>query len=364
MAHHGYEDGAIVYAIRFYDINTGQTKFYIGETFNGKARWAEHKFGIVNHCHHTSELRDIYQPGVLTSFHVLQHTKHDKHFREEDKLQKLERYYWEYVQSQPGIEALNDDPYEVSDAHDQDNASENITLSTYEPTKEAKEILVPFVTEQTDPELIAQEFYATGKSIDEINISDGRDEIIEKMRAHSQPTPVVESAPVAEKSNYVPTAPVSATPTSSKRRYRPSFGGGSRLKGCLVSAIIGLVILFGLGIWLLRSCNRPPEAWENQDPAAVSTETMAPGVEEEIEIDIEDGPGVPYDEAVTTEDLNIRAMPSCDGEVLGEIPAGTTVVVTGESSDGWYPVAYEDTEGWSSGHYLDGPTITDGRPLC
>lgn len=55
--------------------------------------------------------------------------------------------------------------------------------------------------------------------------------------------------------------------------------------------------------------------------------------------------------AVTTADLNLRAQP-VNGSVLLVIPAGATVTVTGSSSQGFLPVTYAGTSGWSSGDYL------------
>ncbi len=53
------------------------------------------------------------------------------------------------------------------------------------------------------------------------------------------------------------------------------------------------------------------------------------------------------------EDLNLRAGPSTNDEVLAVMPAGSMVTVDGGAADGFYPVTYSGISGWAHGDYLD-----------
>ena len=52
-----------------------------------------------------------------------------------------------------------------------------------------------------------------------------------------------------------------------------------------------------------------------------------------------------------TDTLNLREEP--DGTVLIIIPAGEHVYLTGKEKDGWYPVRYEDYEGYVAAGYFE-----------
>ena len=45
-------------------------------------------------------------------------------------------------------------------------------------------------------------------------------------------------------------------------------------------------------------------------------------------------------------DVNLRAAPMSDGEDLGAIPAGSTVILTGAAVDGFVAAAFNGTGGW------------------
>src|SRR5215218_11435833 len=60
---------------------------------------------------------------------------------------------------------------------------------------------------------------------------------------------------------------------------------------------------------------------------------------------------------VTTADLNLRAGPSFGDSVLMVIPAGATLAPTGERSQGFVGVTYEENYGW-----VDGSWLTAGEP--
>lgn len=61
--------------------------------------------------------------------------------------------------------------------------------------------------------------------------------------------------------------------------------------------------------------------------------------------------------AVATTALNLRSGPSTGDAVITVMPAGSTVTLTGDSSNGFLSVAYGGREGWASAAYLD----TDGE---
>ncbi len=56
--------------------------------------------------------------------------------------------------------------------------------------------------------------------------------------------------------------------------------------------------------------------------------------------------------ARTTDALNLRAAPGTDAAVLAVIPADTSVSVTGDPRNGFYPVRFAGMTGWVSGVYL------------
>jgi len=60
----------------------------------------------------------------------------------------------------------------------------------------------------------------------------------------------------------------------------------------------------------------------------------------------------------TTANLNVRTGPSLDCDKLGLFPAGTSVEVTGECSNGWMRVLYNEQEGYVSGKY-----VTSNQPV-
>lgn len=50
--------------------------------------------------------------------------------------------------------------------------------------------------------------------------------------------------------------------------------------------------------------------------------------------------------------LNIREKPSTDSAILGQIPNGTEITITGEA-DGWYTTIYNGVSGYVYGEYVD-----------
>jgi len=60
--------------------------------------------------------------------------------------------------------------------------------------------------------------------------------------------------------------------------------------------------------------------------------------------------------AITTTGLNLRAGPSSDDDVLFVLPAGSSVALTGQASNGYVSVSYDGTDGWVAADYLSGNT--------
>jgi uncharacterized protein YraI len=56
--------------------------------------------------------------------------------------------------------------------------------------------------------------------------------------------------------------------------------------------------------------------------------------------------------ATISDDVNLRSGPGLGYRVLTLMPAGATVSVTGDASEGWYPVRYENVDGWAYAEYV------------
>jgi uncharacterized protein YraI len=66
------------------------------------------------------------------------------------------------------------------------------------------------------------------------------------------------------------------------------------------------------------------------------------------------------DGVATTDDLNLRAEPALNAEILDVIPAGALVDVTGDAVGGFYPVTYGGQSGWAYSAYLTLGSTGDG----
>lgn len=56
--------------------------------------------------------------------------------------------------------------------------------------------------------------------------------------------------------------------------------------------------------------------------------------------------------ASVSEELNLRSGPGRTYAVLAVMPAGAPVQITGEEFEGWYPVTYNDLNGWAYAEYI------------
>jgi uncharacterized protein YraI len=69
----------------------------------------------------------------------------------------------------------------------------------------------------------------------------------------------------------------------------------------------------------------------------------------------------------TIANLNLRSSPSTTASILGVMPNGGTITVTGAPQNGWYPVTYNGQSGWASAQYITPPpttpTTTTGQTL-
>jgi len=52
------------------------------------------------------------------------------------------------------------------------------------------------------------------------------------------------------------------------------------------------------------------------------------------------------DTALVVLDASLRAAPNNDGAILGAVQAGSTVILTGASIDGYLAASFDGTGGW------------------
>src|SRR5215218_9883809 len=64
----------------------------------------------------------------------------------------------------------------------------------------------------------------------------------------------------------------------------------------------------------------------------------------------------------TTASLNIRSGAGTSNSVLGVIPKGGSVTITGPLQNGWYPVTYGALSGWSKATYFKPLTSSPTTP--
>lgn len=57
--------------------------------------------------------------------------------------------------------------------------------------------------------------------------------------------------------------------------------------------------------------------------------------------------------AIVREELNLRSGPGLGYAVVSVMPAGSAVRVTGDPSEGWFPVRYNAIDGWAYAEYID-----------
>ena len=57
--------------------------------------------------------------------------------------------------------------------------------------------------------------------------------------------------------------------------------------------------------------------------------------------------------ATTTDDVNFRAGPSTSDDIMGELPVGSLVTLTGQASGDFLSVSFRGRDGWVAAQYLD-----------
>ena len=65
-----------------------------------------------------------------------------------------------------------------------------------------------------------------------------------------------------------------------------------------------------------------------------------------------DGPPKSGEFALTGDDLNLRATPGYNSQVLTVIPGGSQVTVEGKVQDGFFPINFQSGLGWADGKFL------------
>jgi uncharacterized protein YraI len=90
-----------------------------------------------------------------------------------------------------------------------------------------------------------------------------------------------------------------------------------------------------------------------------ATEFIGDGTDDDGGDDGDDGndPGTPDQPAMTTDDLNLRAGPSLDDEVLLIMPAGAEILIGDQNVDGFVPTSYGGEIGWA---YFEFIAVVDG----
>ena len=88
--------------------------------------------------------------------------------------------------------------------------------------------------------------------------------------------------------------------------------------------------------------------------ASVPPDTAAPAVTEAAPATAPTTATAAVYAAATTADLNLRAGPSTFDAVLLVMPAGSSLTVTGDGTNGFLPVSYQGRSGWAAAQYLTG----------
>lgn len=63
-----------------------------------------------------------------------------------------------------------------------------------------------------------------------------------------------------------------------------------------------------------------------------------------------------------TANLNLRAAPTLDAEILDVIPSGSAIDVLGTAENGFYPVAFNGQQGYSHGDFISGVASSPTEP--
>ena len=211
--------------------------------------------------------------------------------------------------------------------------------------------------------------------------ADGRPTAVEPSAAWILDAEGVSGEPVAMQSTGARPGPSHPPATDRRLRRQRRLGSAQRsfVRRPLLSAAIGLVMLLGIAAIAppalahapalatavadanLRSAPSPDAFVLGIVPLGATVELTGAAAGDYVEIDfgeqtgwavasLLDADGVRP--AVVTTDLNLRAAPFPDAQVLGVVPAGSTLLVTGATVDGFVAVSFLGASGWVSAAYL------------
>lgn len=107
----------------------------------------------------------------------------------------------------------------------------------------------------------------------------------------------------------------------------------------------------------LMPTNTPANTGESARHAVLPTITPSPAISSTPTPFASLATATPSASAITCEmltlyNLNLRAEPDAESELLRTIPYGTTITADGVDADGWWHVRYGGQEGWVSGEYV------------
>ena len=97
-----------------------------------------------------------------------------------------------------------------------------------------------------------------------------------------------------------------------------------------------------------------------------STEEVTPELTEEPEPTEEPAPEYTYTDMnatmYATQTVNVRNLPSTDGEKVGSLSTNQEVAITGQASTGWYRIEYNGGEAYVSNKYLSDEKVEVQAP--
>ncbi len=142
----------------------------------------------------------------------------------------------------------------------------------------------------------------------------------------------------------------SGSSNSNRSRKRAKQSGFSLTQTDLIRLGAVLVIVLLL-VFIIRACGSKKEDIPESTPAATTeamqTSTEAPTASSETMAETTPAPVFK-----TSTNLNVRALPSTDGEKLGLLPADTIVEYLGAYDDSWAIISYDGEEAYVASQYL------------
>lgn len=142
-----------------------------------------------------------------------------------------------------------------------------------------------------------------------------------------------------------------AASSSNRSRKRAKQGGGFALSQADLIRLGAVLVIVILLIFIIRACGSKKDDIQETTPA-VTTEaqvstTEAPTAPAETMAETTPAPVFK-----TSTNLNVRSLPSTDGEKLGLLPADTIVEYLGAYDDSWAIISYDGEEAYVASQYL------------